>query len=377
MLSEFQPFEGIGFVLFIALGGLLLIQLLFYWVVFIRLAIHKPSKLHKETKGVSLVICSRDGHNYLKENLPYILDQDHPNFEVVVVNNNSEDDSAYLLARMAEQDPKLQVVEMKQNLNFFSGKKFPLSIGIKSAHNDIILLTDADCRPLTRKWLSYMQQSFDDSAEIVLGYSPYKRSKGFLDKLIRFDTAHIAVQYLSYALAGIPYMGVGRNMAYTKSLFYESQGFISHYNISSGDDDLFVNRVANRKNTRVMIDPDSFTISEPKKTFRNWIIQKRRHLSTGKFYRWKHKLLLGTYNISIALFYLLFIYLLAVNYNIILVLALFSLRFLSQLFIFRKCLNRLREKGLWLLIPILEIFMLLLNTTISITSLFSKPVRWK
>jgi len=377
MLSEFQPFEGIYGFLFFSFAGLLLIQLLYYWVVFVRLVIYKHKPATRDDKGVSIVICSRDGYAQLKENLPYVLDQDHPNFEVVVVNNNSDDDSAFLLARLAEEHPNLKIVEIRQNLNFFSGKKFPLSIGIKSAHHDLILLTDADCKPVTRKWLSFMQQAFDKSTDIVLGYGGYKKSGGLLNKLIRFDSVQIAIQYFSLALAGIPYMGVGRNMAYRKSLFFENRGFISHYNISSGDDDLFVNRVATKRNTRIVVDPDSFTLSEPKKSFSEWIIQKRRHLSTGMFYRWHHKMLLGAYTLSIVLFYALFVWLLVADYNISLVLALFSLRFISQLFIFRKCMIRLNEKSLWIFVPFLEIVILLINSSLSFTAMFSKPVRWK
>ena len=377
MFLEFQPFRGAYFILLISLAGLLLIQLLYYWIIFIRLAIYKRRRLTGEPEGVTVVICSRDGHHHLRENLPYILDQDHPDFEVVVVNNQSDDDSAFLLARLAEEYPQLKPVEIKQNLNFFSGKKFPLSIGIKSAHNELILLTDVDCRPVTRKWLINMQQSFSETTDIVLGYGGYKRSKGLLDKLIRFDTSHIAIQYFSYALAGIPYMGVGRNMAYRKSLFFENKGFISHYNISSGDDDLFINRVANKKNTAILVDPDSYTLSEPKRTFSGWFIQKRRHLSTGKFYKWKHKFLLGTYSLSTVLFYSLLIFLLTVNYNILLLLGLLFLRISSQFFIFRKCMIRLNEKGLWYLVPFLEIVLLLINSTLSVSSIFSKPVKWK
>jgi glycosyltransferase involved in cell wall biosynthesis len=377
MLSGLQPFEGIYSVVFFAFSGLLVVQLLYYWLIFIRLAVYRERAAGKDKSGVSVVICARNGYYNLKENLPFILDQDHPEFEVVVVNNGSDDDSSYLLSRMAEEHPNLKIVELPQNLNFFSGKKFPLSIGIKSAHYDLILLTDADCRPVTRKWLSLMQQSFGETTDIVLGYGGYKRSKGLLDKLIRFDTAQIAIQYLSYALAGIPYMGVGRNMAYRKSMFFENKGFISHYKISSGDDDLFVNRVAKKKNTRIITDPESFTTSAPKQSFAHWITQKRRHLSTGKYYRWKHKFLLGTYSISTALFIVLFICLMALNYNILLVLALFFVRFFTQYFIFRKCMNRLNEKGIWLLSPVLEVIILFINSSLSFTAIFTKPVKWK
>lgn len=377
MLSVFQPFEGFHFILLVSFGGLLVIQLLYYWLIFIRMAIRNEKPVSRDSQGVSVVICSRDGYSHLKENLPFILDQDHPDFEVVVVNNNSDDDSAYFLARLAEEQPRLKIVEIKQNLNFFTGKKFPLSIGIKSAHHDLILLTDVDCKPVTRKWLSTMQAAFSDSTDIVLGYGGYKKTKGLLNKLIRFDVVQIAIQYFSFALAGFPYMGVGRNMAYRKSLFFKNNGFISHYNISSGDDDLFINRVANRKNTRIVIDPDSFTYSEPKKTLSEWMIQKRRHLSTGMFYRWQHKILLGLYSISIVLFYAFFVYLLVLDYNISLVLALFFIRLASQLVIFRKCTIRLKEKGLWPYIPFLEILILLINGFLSFTALFSKPVTWK
>jgi hypothetical protein len=240
-----------------------------------------------------------------------------------------------------------------------------------------VLLTDADCRPVCPEWITRMVQGFAPNKDIVLGYGGYIRSPGLLNRLIRYDTIHIALQYLSYALAGIPYMGVGRNMAYRKSLFYQNNGFISHYNLHSGDDDLFINQAATRRNTSIVISPESFTLSQPKTTFRQWWMQKKRHLSTASYYRWNHKLLLGTYSLSTFLFYAFLAVLLAFGYNIWYVLALVFLRLAGQLFIFRKILTRFNEKGIWLFVPVFEFMMIFLNIALSVSMITSKETRWK
>ena len=323
------------------------------------------------------MICARNDYNNLRRNLPMILEQDYPEFEVVVVNDGSDDETSYLLKSFAETYPRLSIVTITENLNFFSGKKFPLSIGIKSAKYDVLLLTDADCRPASPLWIRLMQSNFVDKKEIVLGYGGYESRPGFLNKLIRFDTMFIAIQYLSYALAGVPYMGVGRNLSYRKSLFYKTKGFISHYRIRSGDDDLFINAVAERKNTRIEISHESHTISEPKTSFADWVRQKHRHFSTGRFYKPKHKFLLSAFMITQFLFYLLFIMLLPSLYNIYYVLALFGIRMLSALFIHKKCMLKLAEKNLLLYLPIFELFFIIFNPILSLTASISKQHKWK
>ena len=362
MLDGFFSPGGYFFIFLLIFLFLIIVQLYFYGFLFLKFARYQEASSSEKTEGVSVVICARNEYHQLKENLPLILTQEYSDFEVVVVNHASEDDTAFLLSKMAEQYPHLKIVEIRENLNFFDGKKFPLSIGIKSAANDIVLLTNADCRPVGPHWISLMARGFSKEKEIVLGYGAYMSSNSLLNRLIRFDTVHIALQYLSFALAGIPYMGVGRNMAYRKSLFYENKGFTSHYTIHSGDDDLFINRAATRKNTRIVADPDSFTLSQPKMSFKEWWTQKKKHLATGRYYRFRHKFLLGLYTFSTVLFYAFFALLLALNYTIFPVLVLFILRLGVQLFIFRKTLVRLNEKGIWLLVPLFEIILILINT---------------
>ena len=353
------------------------LQQVFYWIFFWRLGRYRNGEAGEHSKGVSVVICARNEFHHLKENLPLILEQDYPLFEVLVVNHSSEDDTQYLLTELAEKYPNLKNIVIQHDLNFFTGKKFPLSIGIKSAKYDLILLTDADCKPASKNWIRHMQSAYTSKVEVVLGYGPYYRSKGLLNKLIRFDTVHIAIQYLSYALAGIPYMGVGRNLSYMKEIFYRNNGFISHYRIRSGDDDLFINRVAKRSNTTVMAHPDSFTFSDPQKSLAKWVLQKKRHLLTSSHYKFRHQLMLWLYAFTLVAFYSVFIVLLSLNWSVFPVLGLFVLRLISQYVVFGRCMKQLNERDLILFLPFYEILLILFNGGIMISNIFHKPTRWK
>ncbi|MCX6268048.1 MAG: glycosyltransferase [Bacteroidetes bacterium] len=370
--KQFVPLALFSFFAFV-----FLLQQAFYWLIFLRLGRYKHQAGKSGQKGVSVVICAHNEYHHLVETLPLMLEQDYPDYEVLVVNHSSDDDTQYLLTNLEEKYPHLTTINIREDLNFFSGKKFPLSIGIKSAKHDVVLLTDADCKPASKDWLRLMQSAFLPKTEIVLGYSPYYRSAGLLNKLIRFDAAHIATQYLSYALAGIPYMGVGRNLSYMKEVFYKNQGFIAHYRVRSGDDDLFINRVANRSNTAIMALPGSYTFSDPKQTFGHWVTQKKRHLSTSHLYKLKHKILLGLYAFSLVAFYGLFILLLALNWSPIPVLGIFLLRLISQYIIMTGCMRQLNEKDLVPFLPFYEVVLLIFNAGILISNVVHKPTRWK
>ncbi|MCX6230593.1 MAG: glycosyltransferase [Bacteroidetes bacterium] len=363
--------------LLFAYYGAFLVQLFYYWLVFSKLAFYKPNIKTVKQQAVSVVICAKNEYHNLKANLPLILEQDYPDFEVVVVNDASNDDTYYLLKILSEKYPHLKIVNFIDNVNFFRGKKFPLTLGIKSAKNDIVLLTDADCKPGSLKWIDQMQAQFQQGTEIVLGYGKYKYETGFMNKIIRFDTLHIALQYLSMALFGKAYMGVGRNLAYRKSLFYRQNGFINHYKIKSGDDDLFVNAAANKKNCRIMIHNDSHTVSEAKKTFSTWITQKRRHLTSGKYYKFSTKLWLGIYSLSQLIFFITFVSLLVNNYYLLIIIILFLLRLISQIVIFKKAMLKLNEKNFLLLVPVFELFFVVLNPIIVLINSISRPDKWK
>lgn len=376
MISTFQ--NEILNVLFWIFTTSIIIQLLYYWAIFSRFAFYK-----EEEKGflpepsVSVVICAKNEYHNLKRNLPNILNQDYLDFEVVVVNDASDDETVFLLEDLERQFDHLSVVNIQENLNFFKGKKFALSLGIKSAKHEHLLLTDADCMPSSPLWIKEMASGFSGQKGVVLGYGGYEPENSFLNYIIRFETVFTAIQYFSLALIGTPYMGVGRNLAYKKSLFVKNNGFISHYKVASGDDDLFIKEIATKKNTSIVIDKGSFTTSPAKKTFRNWWIQKRRHLSTGKYYKAKHKIILSIQSLSLIILFLSFVILLIAKFNWWIVLILFFVRFFSQLVVFKKSFSRLNEKKLLLLSPIIEVILLIIYPILVLSNLVAKQDKWK
>ena len=294
-----------------------------------------------------MVICARDEDENLARNLPGVLVQNYSSSsEVVVINDNSLDDSKYILQELKKTFKSLNVVELTQEAKLIAGKKYPLSIGIREAKYEVLLLTDADCVPASEHWIQKMQDGYEEHIEIVLGYGAYHKCKGLLNKLIRFETFHTALQYLSYALAGMPYMGVGRNLSYKKDLFLRNKGFAFINHIPGGDDDLFINKVATKKNTAIVIDTDAITRSIPKRTWGSWLRQKSRHYTTAKYYKPGHKFLLGLYSISQFIFYPLFVGTL-LFYNWQQALIIFGIRFLLQALVFYRTMSKLGEKDLW------------------------------
>lgn len=341
-----------GLVVFCVFALVVMLQLYYHWWFFRRLAFYKPTARNKtQTHPVSVIVCARDEAANLARNLPGVLVQTYPTtHEVIVVNDNSVDESKYVIAELQKNFKNLQHVPLTHEAKGIPGKKYPLSIGIKECKHEIVLLTDADCVPATEFWIQRMQEGYEDGIEVVIGYGAYHKKPGLLNKLIRFETFQSALQYLSFALAGIPYMGVGRNLSYKKGLFFKVKGFSSMNHIASGDDDLFINKVANKQNTAIVIDPEATILSEPKKTFREWFSQKTRHFSTARFYKPLHKFLLGMYTISQFLFYPAFVgALLLFDWRI--VLGVFVLRMISFFSVYTKSLKKLGESdlGAWLL----------------------------
>lgn len=353
-----------------------LIQLFYYLFFFIRLTFYKNKNEGASSDPVSVIVCAKNERDNLLEFLPSILNQDYPEFEVVVVNDHSVDDTAEVLKAFEIQYSNLKVVNVPDNDRFYGSKKLALTLGIKGAKHDHLLLTDADCKPLSNNWIKEMS-SYNRNKQIILGYGGYKRTKGLLNALIRFETFFTAIQYLSFAIAKVPYMGVGRNLAYHNGLFFANKGFSSHQHILSGDDDLFINEVAKGKNTQVVIGKEASTVSIPKTTFKEWITQKKRHLTTGKYYKLSHKLLLGGYPFSLLLFLGLFIYLMITVQPSLLILSIFVFRLILQFVIFGVVANKLDEKGLWYFTPIFELFFLVFQPLLLISNFLIKNTRWR
>lgn len=375
-LTDF--FSHSGNIIFLAFCIITFIQLFYYLFFFLRLAIFKTRpKNISQTHPVSVIICARDEAANLVKNLPGALVQEYKTtHEVIVVNDNSLDESKYILEEYQREFKQLQLVELKQEARFIPGKKFPLSIGIKTAKHEIVLLTDADCVPASEFWIQKMQDGFNDGIEIVLGYGAMHKKKGFFNKMVRWETFHTALQYLSYASAGMAYMGVGRNLSYKKSVFFRHKGFSAHNHVPGGDDDLFINNAARKKNINIVIDKDSFTLSEPSNNWKQWIRQKKRHYTTSKYYKPLHKFLLGLYAFSLFLFYPLFIVSLFI-FSWKLTLIAFGVRFIVQTFVIFKTAKKLDEKDLFPWFVFFDVWMFFYYLFFA-TSIFKKPAKkWK
>ena len=380
-------FNELSFYILVIFLSAWLIQMLYHWILFRRLAFYKKQEKNTSYEPVSVIICARDAYEYLLDLIPVALSQDYPEYELVIVNDCSQDQTEEYLKDLARNNPKINIVNLTQSLNFFQGKKFPLSMGIKSAKYDLLLLTDADCVPSSDQWIKEMVSSYENNTEIVVAYGPYFERKGLLNKLIRFDTLYIAMQYLSLAIAKKPYMGVGRNLSYRKSTFMKNKGFTSHYNIPSGDDDLFISQVATSKNTKVCIDSVNRVESEPKRSWGTWIRQKKRHYSTGVKYKPQTNRILGLllgsrlayYPTLIALFFLPHAFNISfgqIYYFIII--GLFALiHYITQFVIYHKSAKQLGEKHLGLAFtPIYDCFFMIFTTILGVWSTIFKPKGW-
>ena len=355
----------------------LLVQLWYYLNYFRRLAFYKKTELPVNMPPASIIICARNEDDNLVEFLPRIFEQDYPDFEVVVVNDCSYDNTADFLKEFAKKHSNLRIVTIKEDENYSHGKKVALMMGIKGAKHEHLLLTDADCCPNSKDWLRNMMQHFTNETEIVLGYGAYEKQPGFVNKLIRYDTFMIALQFLSFALAHKTYMGTGRNLAYKKSLFFKMKGFASHYHIESGDDDLFVNEAATKQNSKIEISIDNHTVSKVKKTFGDWFRQKRRHVTTFKYYNAGSKFRLTMISMSQYLFFIGFIVSLIFEFQPVIVLSLFALRLLIQMIIFNKSMKQLAEKDLLFFAPLIEMILLVVYPMITVTNMLVKKNKWK
>lgn len=265
------------------------------------------STFHKKndsSPSVSVIVCAHNELENLKGLMPAILQQAYENFELILADDRSEDGTFEYFKLNYSDDKRFRIIRIEENSEGKNFKKYALSKAIEASKFETVLLTDADCTPLSVNWISQMVACLGADKEIVLGYSPYAYHKGWLNLLIRYETLYTAVQYFSFALAGIPYMGVGRNLLYKKSVFEKNYGFASHLSIVGGDDDLFIREVAKKNNTGICINRAGQILSIPKKDFFSWIKQKRRHLSVGTKYKWKHKFLLGIQILSHLLYYI-------------------------------------------------------------------------
>ncbi|MEG1585853.1 MAG: glycosyltransferase [Bacteroidales bacterium] len=310
MMISLSELSTIQFILPGALLLLLCIQLFYYLYFYIqplyRINAEKKQKIHYNTTqpGVSVVIYANNDSEQLAANLPSFLEQNYPDYEVIVVNDGSSDESEEVLSAFENKYTHLYHTFLAEGARNLSRKKLSLTLGIKAARHEIILLTNANCRPASENWIHSMSRNFTDKTDIVLGYTRFEQKKGFGERFIAFDLLLHALRYLGYALSRKPYKGEGSNLAYRKSLFFEHKGFAKYMHLHLGDDDLFINQVATRRNTKVELSEAATMISYFKNNKEGWRFFKRNSTFTASFYKTPAKMIYGAETCSRYLFYI-------------------------------------------------------------------------
>ncbi|VXC37919.1 Glycosyl transferase family 2 [Flavobacterium sp. 9AF] len=365
-------------ILLIALATIVGIQFIYYIFIFGRFSFAKQKTFSSKKVAVSVIICAKNEAENIKKYFPILIAQNHPEYELILIDDASTDDTLELFEEYQKTYSNVRLVKVENNETFWANKKYALTLGIKTAKYNHLLFTDADCYPNSKEWINQMTSQFSEKKHIVLGYGAYEKVKNsFLNKIIRFETLLTATQYFGWANSGKPYMGVGRNLAYQKDLFFKVGGFVNHMKVRSGDDDLFINQVSTKENTAICYTPESFTYSEPKKTFKNWFNQKRRHVSTAKLYSTFDRFQLGLFYITQFLFIILSIILFAFQQEWLLVLSLVLIRYVFTWISLGYAASKLNEKDTLLWYPIIEIILIFTQLNVFFTNLISKPVHWK
>ncbi len=361
---------------FIVMCAALLVLLVYHAVFFARVAFRTHELEPDRNSPLTVVICARDEAYSLEKLIPVLLEQDHQQFEILVVNDRSTDGSEEILLWLEKDNPNLRVVNIPTGTRNAFGKKMALWIGVREARYDRVVVTDADCMPASKDWLALMAAGMPEGKSIVVANSPYERKTGLTNVLERYDGAMKAMQFLGFACAGLPYMGVGRNLGYEKELFLRSKDKVKGWNAMSGDDDLFVNAVATQKNTNAILDPNSFMFTRATRDMRSWWRRKRRHYTTAVHYRFVHQFLLMLLPLAKMVFWASLI-ILAVQQHWVGVGIGLGSALLLLLPVQMKGLQRTGAADLaWMALP-LEWLFLLLDPFIYLSTLIVKPQQWK
>ncbi len=371
--------------MFLVAVGIQLAYLLVFLIAFRR----TPGAGDTGQVPVSVIVCAHDEAENLRELIPLLLNQDYPDFEIIVVNDRSNDSTLDMLIQETKRNPRLRMVNVTDTPARVNAKKYAITLGVKAASHEWLLFTDADCRPRDRGWIGSMSRHFTDDTRFVLGLSPYMARPGFLNLFIRFETFLTAILYFAFGWLGNPYMGVGRNLAYRKSFFLEKKGFNNFLHVTGGDDDLFVNLYARGGSTRLELAPESQMLSIPKGSWRSFLNQKVRHLSVGKRYRLAHRFLLGLFTLSwivcwgagIALVIRGTTSMDPSTYMYVpetyLILVPFALRWILLLLLFRSMLRRASLTFSLLALPVLDIIYAVYYLLTGLAALTTKRIRWR
>lgn len=370
-MEQALVFNNIELYLIGATGILFMIQLLYYWVIYARpvRSAKKAVQGQKQTTSlppVSIIVYAKNESANLRQYLPYLLTQDYPEYEVIVINDGSTDESEAVLKGFENEYKQLYHTYIPEEARYLSRRKLGLTIGIKAAKHEILLFTEANCFPQSNQWIRSMAGNYTPETHILLGYCAYGSYKGFLHKLIAYDNLLMGLQYISPALIHHPFTGNGRNLSYRKELFFKNKGYCNSLNLHAGDDDLFINEVSDGKNTQVVITPESITEMAKTESFSFW---KEMKVSRSTTRRHHHGWSLRFYRAETVTF---FLFLAAVIASVVIgipgnwliavvAVLLYLLLFITKVIVLNKSAKLLHQQPLTAWLPLLELVLPILN----------------
>lgn len=339
------------------------------------LANRKNRKAANPERSISIIIAAKDEEENLRHNLPFVLNQTHKNFELIVVLDRCRDGSESIVDNAMKEDSRIRKLVIEKLPTGWTGKKWAIQCGVEAASNELLAFTDADCRP-TPKWLESINNAFGEDKELVLGLSPFEKRKGSLNLFVRFETLLTAMRYVAAAGWGAPYMSVGRNLAYRKSFFESVGGMKSFSGRLSGDDDLLVNHFAGGRDVGVMLSNDSMVYTDAPGTVRDWLRQKLRHFSSGSAYKPLTKAFLGGFHLFHAIFYISLLFVLLSSPAWYIFPGIYAIWLLLALLVHYPNARSWKSLDLILFFPILDLMYMLYNTLVGPAGWILKP-NWK
>jgi biofilm PGA synthesis N-glycosyltransferase PgaC len=353
-----------------------IISWLYYFLIFTKIKITAVTPINQKLPGISLIVAARDAKKHLIDNLPSWLDQDYPEFEIIIANDRSSDGTTLYLTEQARIHSRLKVVQLDIDVVKTGGKKLALTLALKKAQYNYFILTDADCKPASKDWIRAMVQGFGDGNEIVLGVAPLTAGNGLLGSLIHYENTLTAMSYLGFGLQGKAYMGVGRNLAYSRKSYDSVNGFSSHYHIPAGDDDLFVQEASIKNNTGVVINPSAYTYSSGPTTWKQYWKQKQRHLWVGKNYSPNIKFHLFWFPFAQLAFYSLLIFWFFASVHWVWPVLVMIIKWIPEWIIFGLKAKLLKMPKATPIYPVLNFFQAFWYAVTGIFAFFKKKIVW-
>jgi len=358
--------------------GIIVLQLAYYLGIFGKFIFAAPPQVTQKKLPVSVLVLAKNNADKVKDLVPKLVNQNYPDFEIVLIDNASSDESIDIMEELELAHNNVRLVKVENNEAFWGSKKYALTLGIKAARKEYLLFIDADCEPASNDWLMHMASQFTMSKTIVLGFSAYRLVKNsLLNKLIRFDALVNTTQRFAWAKLGSPFSGDGRNLAYKKEEFFKRNGFINHMNIRTGEDALFINEAANSKNTAVCYTPESFTYSDAPVSFKSWILDKRKAAYTTTFFKTSDQVKLKVFTWLQGLFFLFMAVLIAFQFNWMVLVPVIAFRYLLCWIIMAQSAAKLNEKDTIYWFPFIEIMLIFTQLYVFAVNLLSRKAHWQ